>query len=62
MRERNLADPDYEPSDEDLRELLAAAGGDARERHARAARILEERERAERDRLRLLPATRTQVA
>jgi hypothetical protein len=48
---RNLADPSFEPSDEDLRELLAHAADDARGRRARADAILRERVRAERARL-----------
>jgi hypothetical protein len=51
VRVRNLADPNYEPSDDELRELLAHAGDDARARHARAQAISEERVRAERARL-----------
>jgi hypothetical protein len=52
---RNLADPDYEPTDDDFRELLASAATDARERHARAEALVRERVRAERVRLGLLP-------
>ncbi|MFN7702328.1 MAG: hypothetical protein ACK6CU_02925 [Deltaproteobacteria bacterium] len=56
MTARNLADPSYEPSDEDLRELLARAAVDARAGHIRAETMLLERIRAERVRLGVLPA------
>ena len=56
MRPRNLADPSFEPSDDDLRELLAHAAQDARARHARAAEIVHERVCAERARLGLATA------
>jgi len=48
---RNLADPDDEPTDAALRELLANAAQDARARHARAQTVIDERVRAERERL-----------
>ena len=62
MAERNLADPEYEPSDEDFAELLGHAGADARERCARAERLLWERIHAERVRLGILPAETPKVA
>ena len=56
MSRQNLADPSYEPSDEELRELLARAGTDARRDHARAEAMLRAQIRAERVRLGVLPA------
>lgn len=56
MTARNLADPSYEPSDEDFRELLARAAADARVGHVRAETMLREQIRAERVRLGVLPA------
>jgi hypothetical protein len=44
----NLADPSVEPTDEQFRELLRRAAGDARAGHEAAERALRERVRAER--------------
>ena len=46
MSARNLADPAYEPSDDELRELFARVGDDARARRARAVVVLAEQVRA----------------
>jgi hypothetical protein len=43
MARRNLADPNFEPSDEDFRELLHHAGEDARAANAAAEKALRER-------------------
>jgi hypothetical protein len=42
MAKRNLADPAFEPSDEDFRELLHNAGEDARAAHQKAMEAMRE--------------------
>jgi hypothetical protein len=51
-----MGDPSFEPSDEDIRELLSRAADDARAGHLRAKAMLREPIRAERVRLGVLPA------
>ncbi len=55
MTTRNLADPNFEPTDEDFRDLLHAAGTDAREAHVAAESLV-------RERIRALRAAATQTA
>jgi hypothetical protein len=49
MQRRNLADPSFEPTDADLRELAQRAAVDVRERQERARRELRERIARERE-------------
>lgn len=51
MTKRNLADPDFEPSDEDFRELLHNAMIDVREGWEETEREFRERIQAERARM-----------
>lgn len=48
---RNLADPSYEPTDEDFRELMQSAMDQARAGHREAERALRERVRIARERV-----------
>jgi hypothetical protein len=49
MAKRNLADPAFEPSDEDFRELLHNAGEDARAAHQKAMEVMREQIQALRE-------------
>jgi len=49
---RNLADPSFEPTDEDFRELMHKAMSPVRAEHDAAERAMRERIRVERERLR----------
>lgn len=58
---RNLADPSFEPTDEDFRELMQRAMGSVRAEHDAAERALRERIRIERQRLRRERSARSRV-
>lgn len=58
MPARNLADPSFEPSDEDFRELLHRAMEGARAGHEAAERAMREQIAAESTRLRAERASR----
>lgn len=51
MAQPNLADPDFEPTDEQFAELLRRAGDDARASHRAAEKAVREQVAAERAKL-----------